>query len=87
MYLNDKGSSTMTCGLFVGVGDSHGDSKLQATEIPAHSTSISVQLVDLVGEITLTYKFINNGENPIRPTYVHYLITTQSFYHQLYIQI
>lgn len=65
MYLaNGKGGS-MTCGLFC--GDSPG-APFSGTEIPYISTVINVHVVDLVAEVSLTYKFSNTGDKPINPT-------------------
>ena len=73
MVMNDKGSSTtmMSCGLYIGIGDiSSSEHSFSGTEIPNVSTSISVHVVDLLAEVTLTFKFINSGDLPINPTYV-----------------
>lgn len=69
MYLvNDKGTS-MTCGLYIGVGEAP-DLPTSGTEIPYLSSTISIHVVDLLAEVNITYKFINKGDLPIRPTYV-----------------
>jgi hypothetical protein len=62
MYLNDKGA-TMICGLYV--GDSN--ETFNGLAVPPISTSISVHVVDLVAEISLTYTY-NNGDEAINPT-------------------
>lgn len=58
----------MICGLYIGAGETH-DLPSTGTEIPYLSTSINIHVVDLVAEVSLTYKFINKGDLPIRPTY------------------
>lgn len=68
---NDKGPS-MTCGLYTGVGGelSSDLSTFSGAEIPNVSTSINVHVVDILAEVTLTFKYNNSGDLPINPTYV-----------------
>lgn len=62
--VNDKGSP-MTCGLYIGEISSEQSS---GTQLPYVSQQISVEVVDLLSEVTLTFKFINSGDLPIKST-------------------
>jgi hypothetical protein len=70
--VNDKGKS-MTCGLYTGLGGgaeglANGGHEGEGVEVPYSSVSIAVQIVDLVAEVCITYKFINAGDKPMQPT-------------------
>lgn len=60
----------MTCGLYIGVGDSPDLPVSGGTEIPYLSSLVSIHVVDLLAEVAITYKFINKGDLPIRPTFI-----------------
>jgi serine/threonine protein phosphatase PrpC len=64
--VNDKGSS-MPCGLYIGEISSEQSS---GTQLPYVSTAINVDVVDLLSEVTLTFKFINPGDLPVKSTFV-----------------
>jgi hypothetical protein len=69
--MNDMLASSpimMPCGLYIGIGETPSElSSGGGTPISNVSTSINVHVVDLLAEVTLTFKY-NSRDLPIDPT-------------------
>jgi len=65
MYLgDDKAGRLVTAGLYIEEGGGDGE------QVPFVNVAVNVEMVDVVAEVTFTYKFINTRDRPIDPTYV-----------------